>query len=81
MSEPPERPGGECSWWVMEDATECVVETDFEVRHRMPGTSDEIEGARGYDKKKLKCGETRMFCGSEVECTCTLLVATDGGHR
>lgn len=77
--EPPERPGGACTWWVTEGGAECVVETDFEVRHRTPGTKDEIEGARGYDKKKWRCGEKREVCGTEVECTCPFPATPDGG--
>jgi hypothetical protein len=75
-----ERLGGECSWWLSEGGTDCVVETDRELRSRSLSTSGALAKERGYGKWRVKCGEKREVCGTEVECTCPFPVTSpDGG--
>lgn len=78
--ERPEIPGGTCFWSVHEGGSECEVEIGTESRERVAGTSDDILGTEGYGKKKWNCGEKRVVCGTEVECTCPFPVkGRDGG--
>lgn len=70
MSGEAETPGGECAWSIAEGGTECVVEVSSESRTRSPNNTNVIEGKQGYGKTPWKCGEKRVICGTEVECTC-----------